>query len=123
MHPFDLEAVSEKVRSGLMKRGEIYWADLGPPAGRRPVLVLSRNAAIPVLSGVVIAPISRTIHAIASEVQLGLEQGLPEECVAGCDNLLTVPKDRFEPSPVGILRPDKVIQLDRALRFALEINY
>lgn len=106
-----------------MRRGEIYWADLGPPAGRRPVLVLSRNAAIPVLTGVVIAPISRTIREIASEVRMGLEHGLPEECVASCDNLLTVPKDRFEPSPVGILGPDKTMELDRALRFALEISY
>ena len=106
-----------------MKRGEIYWADLGPPAGRRPVLMLSRNAAIPVLSGVVIAPISRTIRDIASEVRLGPEQGLPEECAASCDNLLTVPKDRFERSPVGVLAAHKMIELDRALRFALEISY
>jgi mRNA interferase MazF len=106
-----------------VKRGEIYWADLGSPAGHRPVVVLSRNAAIPVLSGVVIAPIARTIRDIASEVRLGPEQGLPEECAASCDSLLTVPKDRFEHSPVGMLAPDKVIELDRALRFALEISY
>lgn len=107
----------------MVKRGEIYRADLGPPAGRRPVLVLSRNAAIPVLSGIVIAPISRTVRDIASELRMGPDQGLPEECAASCDNLLTVPKDRFERSPVGVLAPDKVIELDRALRFALEINY
>jgi mRNA interferase MazF len=106
-----------------VKRGEIYWADLGPPAGRRPVVVLSRNAAIPVLSGVVVAPISRTIRDIASEIRLGSEQGLPEECAASCDSLLTVPKDRLERSPVGVLGPDKIIELDRALRFAVEINY
>ncbi len=106
-----------------MKRGEIYWADLGPPVGRRPVLVLSRNAVIPVLSAVVIAPISRTIREIASEVRLGPEQGLPEECTALCDNLLTVPKDAFERSPVGALGPERLIELDEALRFALEINY
>jgi mRNA interferase MazF len=106
-----------------VKRGEIYWTDLGPPAGRRPILLLSRNAAIPVLSAVVIAPISRTIRDIASEVRLGPGQGLQEDCVASCDNLLTVPKDRLERSPVGVLGPDKVIELDRALRFALEISY
>lgn len=106
-----------------MRRGEIYWADLGPPAGRRPVLVLSRGVAIPVLSGVVIAPISRTIREIASEVRLGTEEGLPEDCVASCDNLLTVPKERFETSALGALGPHKIIELDRALRFALEISY
>ncbi|MDQ3662280.1 MAG: type II toxin-antitoxin system PemK/MazF family toxin [Actinomycetota bacterium] len=106
-----------------MKRGEVYWADLGPPAGRRPVLVLSRSAAIGVLSAVVVAPLSRTIRDIASEVRLSTEQGLPEECAVSCDNLLTVPKDRFEGLPVGVLGPDKIIELDGALRFALEINY
>jgi mRNA interferase MazF len=106
-----------------VKRGEIYWADLGPPAGHRPVLLLSRNAAIPVLSAVVVAPISRTVRDIASEVRLGPEHGLPEECAASCDSVLTLPKDRFERSPTGILGPDKIIELDRALRFALEISY
>jgi hypothetical protein len=51
------------------------------------------------------------------------EQGLPEECAASCDSLLTVPKDRLERSPVVVLGPDKIIELDRALRFAVEINY
>jgi mRNA interferase MazF len=106
-----------------VKRGEIYWADLGPPAGRRPVLLLSRNAAIPVLSAVVTAPISRTIRDIASELRLGPEQGLPVECAASFDNLLTVPKNRFEGLPVGVLGEDKVVELDQALRFALEISY
>lgn len=106
-----------------MRRGEIYWADLGPPAGRRPVLVLSRDVAIPVLSALVIAPISRTIRDIASEIPLGTDQGLPEDCAASCDNLLTVPKELFESSRVGALGPDKIIELDRALRFALEISY
>jgi mRNA interferase MazF len=98
-------------------------ADLGPPAGRRPVLVLSRTAAVPVLSAVVVAPASRTIRGIASEVRLGPEEGLPEECVASCDNLLTLPKDSFEASPMGELALEKTVALDRALRFALEINY
>jgi hypothetical protein len=49
-------------------------------------------------------------------------QGLSEECAASCDNLLTVPKDKLERSPVGVLGPDKIIELARALRFALDIN-
>lgn len=106
-----------------MRRGEIYWADLGPPAGRRPVMVLSRNAAIPVLSAVVVTPITRTIREIASEVPLGKVEGMPEECVANCDNVLTVPKDLLDPDPVGEIGVEKIPQLDRALRFALEISF
>jgi mRNA interferase MazF len=85
--------------------------------------VLSRDAAISDLSGVVIAPISRTIRDLASKVRLAPEQGLPEECALSGDNLLTVTKDRFQHSQVGVLGPDKIIELDRALRFALEISH
>lgn len=106
-----------------MTRGEIYWADLGPPAGRRPVLIISRNAAIPVLAAVVVAPVTRTVREIASEVGLGPYQGLPEECVANCDALLTVPKERLDREPLGELGIRKVMELDRALRFALEISF
>jgi len=76
-----------------------------------------------VVIAVVVAPISRTIRDIASEVRLGLEEGLPQESAASCDNLLTLPKDRFDPSPAGQLGADKIVELDRALRFALDINY
>lgn len=104
-----------------MKRGDIYWADLGPPAGRRPVIVLTRDAAIPVLSAVVVAPITRTVREIASEVPLGPGEGLPEECVAACDNILTIPKNRCDKEPVGGLPAPRVPELDAALRFALGV--
>lgn len=106
-----------------MRRGEIYWADLGPPAGRRPVLVVARTRALPVLSAVVVAPISRTIREIDSEIPLGRDEGLPEESAASLDNLLSVPKARFDPRPAGALDAARVPELDRALRYALEIVY
>lgn len=106
-----------------MRRGEIYWADLGPPAGRRPVLVLTRNAAIPVLSALVAAPISRTTRGIASEVRLGGDEGLRQECAASCDALLTIPKELFDDEPAGKLDSSRLPELDAALRFALEIEF
>ena len=106
-----------------MKRGDIYWADLGPPAGRRPVLILSRDAAIPVLSAVVVAPLTRTIRGIASEVKLGRDEGLPDDCVASCDNLMTIPKDRLDQGAAGSLDVRKNVELDGALRFALQIDF
>jgi len=106
-----------------VRRGDIYWADLGPPAGRGPVLIVSRSAAIPVLSAIVVAPITRTVRGIASEVPLGPNEGLPEECVASCDNLLTIPKNGLDPEPAGHLKLREVMALDHALRFALEISF
>jgi mRNA interferase MazF len=92
----------------VVARNDIFWADLGPPAGRRPVCVLTRDAAIAVLTSVTCAPITRTIRGIRSEVQLGPEHGLPEACVISCDNHL-----------------DEVTRarLDDALRYALDIVY
>ncbi|MGH9893142.1 MAG: type II toxin-antitoxin system PemK/MazF family toxin, partial [bacterium] len=47
-----------------MRRKEIFWADLGPEAGRRPVCIVTRDAAIEVLDRVTCAPITRTIRDI-----------------------------------------------------------
>ncbi|MDH5522157.1 MAG: hypothetical protein OEZ14_16675, partial [Acidimicrobiia bacterium] len=47
--------------SALVARNDILWADFGPPAGRRPLCVLTRNAAIEVLTSVTCAPIPRPI--------------------------------------------------------------
>lgn len=107
----------------MVARSEIYWADLGPPAGRRPVCVLTRDAAIGVLVSVTCAPITRTVRGIRSEVEVGPEQGLPEVSAISCDNLLTLPQAVLDPAPVGRLDTLKRVELDRALRYALDIQY
>lgn len=53
----------------LPARGEIWWCEL-PGIGRRPVVVLSRDAAIPRLRRTLIAPCTTTIRGLASEVVL-----------------------------------------------------
>ena len=106
-----------------MNRGDVYWANLDVPFGRRPVVVLTRDAAIPVLNSVVAAPVTSTIRGIDSEVPLGPDEGLRDECIAACDNLVTVPKDAFDPDPLGALGPPKLVLLDWALRYALQIRF
>jgi len=86
----------------VVARNEIYWADLGPPAGRRPVCVLTRDAAASVLTAVTCVPITRTIRVIRSEVEIGAEEGLPEPCVINCDNILTVPLATSTRNPSAI---------------------
>lgn len=107
----------------MVARNDIYWADLGPPAGRRPVCILTRDAAADVLSAVVCAPITRTIRGIHSEVQLAPEHGLSEPCVANCDSLITVPVANLDAEPVGRLDSATRAALDRALRYSLDIIY
>jgi mRNA interferase MazF len=87
------------------------------------VCVLTRDAAIEVLSSVTCAPITRTVRGIRSEVEVGTVEGLPASSVIGCDNVFTVPKAMLDARPVGHLAPDKRADLDRALRYALDIQY
>ena len=107
----------------MVERGDIIWADLGSPAGRRPVCVLTRDPAIAVLSAITCAPISRTIRGIGSEVEVGPEQGLPGHSVISCDNVITIPTARLDSEPVGHLDLDTRIRLDQALRYALDIQF
>jgi len=105
-----------------VRRGEVYWADVNSSAGRRPVVVLSRSGAIPVLSRVTVVLVTRTIRDIASEVRVGRREGLPAESVVSCDNLATIRKAVLDEMPIGRLSLGKLVELDRALRFALGIR-
>ena len=69
------------------------------------------------------APITRTIRGIASEVEIGPEQGLPEVCVISCDNVLTIPIEDLDDEAVGHLDDVTRARLDAALRYALDILY
>jgi mRNA interferase MazF len=107
----------------VVARGDIVWADLGPPAGRRPVCVLTRDAALAVLPAISCAPITRTIRGIRSEVEVGTTEGLPAPGVISCDNLITIPLASLDDRPVGHLEVQVRADLDRALRYALDIEY
>ncbi len=85
--------------------------------------MVTRDAAIAVLTAVTCAPITRTIRGIRSEVEVGPEEGLPEPSVISCDNLLTIPRTMLDEEPVGHLGLSSRIDLDQALRYSLDINY
>ncbi len=72
-------------------RGDVWWGE-APDAKGRPYLVLTRDEAIPVLRTVLVAPVTRTIRGIPTEVALGTAEGLPAECVATMDGVLAFPK-------------------------------
>ncbi len=72
-------------------RGEIWWGE-APDAKGRPYLVLTRDEAVPVLRTILVAPVTRTIRGIPTEVPVGAEEGLPAEGVAAMDNVLAFPK-------------------------------
>ena len=104
-----------------MRRGEIWWAQLGGRAARRPVLLLTRNAAYSVRTSVTVAPLTTTIRDIPVEVRLGPEQALPRECVVNLDEVQTVRKDRLI-RLLTTLSPRLLTEVDQALRFALGLQ-
>jgi mRNA interferase MazF len=69
----------------IPRQGEIWWAEAEDK--RRPVLVVTRSEAVPVLTGIVVAPVTRAIRDIPTEVRLGDAEGLPIECAASFENL------------------------------------
>ena len=104
-----------------MRRGEIWWAELEPPAGRRPVVLLSRNEAYNVRSLIIVAPVTTRIRLIPSEVPLGVDDGMPQDCVANLDTITTIPKDCLK-SRLTALSTKKLKEIETAIHFALGIG-
>jgi mRNA interferase MazF len=101
-----------------VKQYELWWASLPEPAGRRPVLLLSRADAYSYLNKFVAVEVTSTIRRIAVEVPLGRSEGLPSKCVANCDNIRTVPRSSLT-KRIGQLSPTRQSEVKRALGHAL----
>jgi mRNA interferase MazF len=104
-----------------MRRGEIWWARLPLPAGRRPVALISRDAAYAIRLAITIAEVSTTVRGIRSEVALAPRDGMPRSCVIQTDNLSTIPKTLLETKIVSLAKA-KLDELDEALRYALGLE-
>lgn len=99
-----------------MNRGEVWWAE-HPEAGRRPYLIITRHAAIPVLTRVLAVPATRTVRGIPTEVILDQDDGMPDRCALSFDNIVTMPKSLLTERicRLGVVRLEQVC---RALRVA-----
>lgn len=104
-----------------MRRGEVWWAELPPPVGRRPVLLLSREAAYSVRTSVSVALITRTLRRIPTEVLLEPKDGMPAKCVVNLDDILTIPKSRLT-EQITTLSPEKMAAVVKAIVFALDLE-
>ncbi|MHB1712523.1 MAG: type II toxin-antitoxin system PemK/MazF family toxin [Acidimicrobiales bacterium] len=99
-------------------RGEVWWGEI-EDVGRRPFLVMTRSAAIPVLNGVLAAPVTRTVRNIPTEVSLGPDDGMPTECAASFDNLRVVPKD-YLVNRICVLESSRLVEACTAIRSAVD---
>lgn len=103
-----------------MKRGEIRWYKFARPDKQRPVLILTRDSVLEYLGEATVAPITSTVRDIPSEVFLSKADGMPRDCAVNCDHLQTVSKGKIG-SLITSLPTEKMIDVGRAIRFALDI--
>jgi mRNA interferase MazF len=96
----------------MPRQGEVWWAEAKDK--RRPVLVITRNEAIPVLTWIVAAPVTRTVRSIATEVVLGPDEGLATDCAASFDNLPPVRRSLLT-TRAGALAPSRHQEICQAL--------
>ena len=92
-----------------------------PPAGRRPAVLLSRDAAYRVRAAIIVAPVTRTIRNIPVEVILDRNDDMPARCVVNLDDITTIPEVLIKQRITDLSR-EKIGQIDTAIRFALDLD-
>lgn len=100
------------------RRGDVWWCEL-PSIGRRPVVVLSRDAAFPRLRRALIAPCTTTIRGLPSEVVL--EPGddpVPRTSAVNLDSVESVSVAVLV-ERLGALSSDRMSQVCQALEVAV----
>src|SRR2546422_11557317 len=104
--------------TALPARGEIWWCEL-PELGRRPIVVLSRDAAIPRLRRTLIGPCTTTIRGIPSEVRLDPgEDPIPRPSVVNLDSVESVSLGTLV-ERIGRLSDERMRQICDALAIAV----
>lgn len=96
-----------------VKQYEIWWVTLPAPAGRRPVLLLSRDSAYRVLERFIVAEVTTRIRGIPQELPLGRREGLPVKCVANLDSIRSVARAALTERAGGLSRA-RVSEVKRA---------
>lgn len=101
----------------VVARGEVWWGE-APDEEGRPFLVVSRDSANAVMQRVLVAPVTRRVRDLPSEVRLGADEGLPVESVASFDNVRPFPQAMLV-RRLGTLRP-RLHEICRAAGAALD---
>ena len=104
-----------------MRRGEVWWAELPEPVGRRPVVLLTRDGAYGYRTMATVAPVTTTVRGIPAEVELGPAGGLPRRCVVNLDNLQTIDQRRLQ-GRITSLPSKRLHEIDDAIHFALGLR-
>jgi len=100
-----------------MIQGDICYHTFKSPDKRRPVLILTRNAAVSDLTWITIAPITTTMRNLPTEVWLDEDDGIDEECAVNLDNIQTVQKEKLC-KVTAHLSKERMQEVFEAIRFA-----
>ncbi|HWE35557.1 MAG TPA: type II toxin-antitoxin system PemK/MazF family toxin [Isosphaeraceae bacterium] len=105
-----------------LEQGQVWWAALPDPVGRRPVLILTRSDALPRLLWATVAPLTRTIRGLESEVVLETSDDVPSRCVVTLDNIATIEQDSLVQS-ITTLSADRTNEVWEAIHFVFDLPY
>lgn len=103
-------------RRTLVTRGEVWWGE-DPQAGRRPLLILTRETAVPVLRSILVAPATRTMRDVPTEVVVTEDDGMPSSSALSLDNVTTIPKS-YLVERICRLGPERMHEVCTALAIA-----
>lgn len=87
----------------------------------RPVLVLTRELALGAMTSLTVAPVTSTVKGLSTEMPVGPAEGLENDCVVSCDNVVTIPASRLG-RLVGHLPEAKEPALAQALVNAFDLR-
>ena len=104
-----------------MNRGDVWRLDLGGRAGRRPAVILTRQAVIAHLNKLTVAEITTSGKGYPTEIAIGQKANLPRESYVQLDNIQTVAKERFV-KYLGALDVATMRTLGRRLVLALGLE-
>jgi len=106
-----------------VKRGELYrvYKPGGDPKQYRTFVIVSRQVLIESkFSTVICAPVFTSGEGLSTQIAAGPEEGLKHPSWIMCDNLVSLRKADLTQF-VGSLAKPKLVELDRALKIALDI--
>lgn len=104
----------------MVARGEVWWSE-DPALGRRPVLVLSRDAVLGALARPLVAPLTTRVRNLPTEVALDADDGLPRPCVVSLDNVQPVARALLV-QRISALGPARMAAVCEALAAAVECD-
>ena len=116
----------DRPRGWTVRRGEIWWADLGPyrlqeQTGRRPVVVWQSDTLTRALQSVLVVPLTTNLeraHLAGTAVLEATEDGPLEPSVALAFQMRAIPKSSLR-ERIGVLSEAELAELELATDEAL----